>query len=154
MGKSNLTIRNLPDLIDDADVKERVSQLVRVAMEKTGFARDWRNRRIAHQDLRLALGEGPIEPLAKAQREEVDAALEAIVAVMNEVDICFTGAETCYDLLTPHHGAVALLYVIDNGLKREEERMERRRKGDWSGDDLRPGICDDGDRSIRSTLEA
>jgi hypothetical protein len=135
MGKSNLTIRNLPDLIDDAVVKERVAQLVKVAMKKTEFSRDWRNRWLAHQDLKLALHEGPVEPLAKAEREEVDAALKAIVEVMNEVDIYFTGSETRYDLLSPRYGAVALLYVIDDGLKREDERMERRRKGNWSGDD-------------------
>jgi len=35
MGKSNLTIRNLPELIDDAVVKERVSELVKIAMQKT-----------------------------------------------------------------------------------------------------------------------
>jgi len=55
---------------------------------------------------------------------------------MNEVDIYFSGSETRYGLLTPHHGAVALLHVIDDGLKREEERKERRRKGDWSPDDF------------------
>ena len=137
MGKSNLTIRNLPDLIDDAGVKERVSQLVRVAMEKTEFARDWRNRWLAHQDLKLALGEGPVEPLAKAEKEEVDAALKAIVEAMNEVDIYFTGAETRYDLLSPHHGAVALLYVMDDGLKREEERMERLRESSPTEDDFK-----------------
>jgi hypothetical protein len=137
MGKSNLTIRNLADLIDDAGVKERVSQLEKVAMEKTEFARDWRNRWLAHQDLKLALGEGTVEPLAKAEREEVDAALKAIVAVMNEVDMYFTDAETRYDLLSPHHGAVALLYVIDDGLKREEERMERLRRSKPTDDDFK-----------------
>jgi AbiU2 len=136
MGKANLTIQNLPDLVDDADVKKRVSELVRVTLEKTEFARDWRNRWIAHQDLKLALGEGTVDPLPTAQREQVDEALKAIVDVMNEVDIYFTGSETRYDLLTPHHGAVALLYVIDDGLKREDEREERRRKGDWSPDDF------------------
>jgi hypothetical protein len=136
MGKANLTIQNLPDLIGDAVVKQRVADLVKTTLEKTEFARDWRNRWLAHQDLKLALGEGTVDPLPTAQREQVDAALEAIVNVMNEVDIYFTGSETHYGLLTPHHGAVALLYVIDDGLKREDEREERRRKGDWSPDDF------------------
>jgi hypothetical protein len=131
----NLTIQNFPDLIDESTAKTQISELVRVAIDKTDFCRDWRNRHIAHRDLKLALDE-PAKPLAKADKAKVDTALKAIVQVMNTVDMHFTGAETRYDLWSPHNGAVGLLYVIDDGLKREEERMERRRNGNWSDEGL------------------
>jgi hypothetical protein len=109
---------------------------VRTAIERTEFCRDWRNRHIAHRDLRLALNE-PAKPLAKADKAKVDAALKAVVEVMNAVDIYFTGSETRYDLYSPRHGAVALLYVIDDGVKAEEQRMERLRKSKPTEDDFK-----------------
>jgi len=123
-------------LIDDASVKDQVSELVRIAIKKTEFCRDWRNRHIAHRDLKLAL-EDPAKPLANADKAQVDAALKAIVDVMNAVDGHYMDSETRYDLYSPHHGAVALLYVLDDGLKAEEQRMERLRSGKPTDDDFR-----------------
>ncbi len=134
----NLTIRNFSDLIADANTKKQVGQLVQEAIDKTEFCRDWRNRRIAHRDLKLALGQ-PATPLADADKDKVDAALKAIVHVMNAVDVYLTGSETAYDLFSPHSGAVRLLYVIDDGLKAEEQRMERLRKGKPSDGDFEVG---------------
>jgi hypothetical protein len=131
----NLTIQNLPDLINDANTKKRVGQLVQEAIDKTEFCRDWRNRHIAHRDLRLALGE-PATPLADADKAKVDEALRAIVDVMNAVDIYFTGSETGYGHWSPHNGAIGLLYVIDDGLKAEEQRMDRLRRSKPLEDDF------------------
>jgi hypothetical protein len=132
----NLTIQNFPELIDDQNTKRQVSELIKGAIEKTEFCRDWRNRHIAHRDLKLALDE-PAKPLATADKAKVDAALKSIVDVMNAVDIYCTGSETGYGLWSPHNGAVALLYVIDDGLKAEEQRMERLRKSRPSEDDFK-----------------
>lgn len=51
VGKENLTIRQLPQLIVKEPLKKNVSALVDVAVEKAEFCRDWRNRHIdlAHQ---------------------------------------------------------------------------------------------------------
>ncbi len=54
-GRQNLTIQALPALISDAALKAQVTQLVADAVMETAFCRDWRNRRIAHNDLLLAL---------------------------------------------------------------------------------------------------
>jgi hypothetical protein len=124
----NLTIQNFPELIDDANTKREVSDLTQVAIEKTEFCRDWRNRHIAHRDLKLALDE-PATPLARADKAKVDTALKAIVEVMNAVDIYFTGSETRYDVQSTHQGAVGLLYILDDGVKAGEQRTERLRNG-------------------------
>jgi hypothetical protein len=132
----NLTIQNFPDLIDDEKTKQQVRELIGIAIEKTEFCRDWRNRHIAHRDLKLALDE-PATPLAQADKAKVDAALKAIVDVMNMVDIYFTGSETDYGHWSPHNGAVGLFYVIDDGLKAEEQRMERLHKSKPTEDDFK-----------------
>jgi hypothetical protein len=74
MGKSNLTIQALPDLISDVTVKAEVAAVVETAVKSTDFCRDWRNRRIAHRDLNLALNESTT-PLKAASRTQVDDAL-------------------------------------------------------------------------------
>ena len=80
--KANLTIRNLPGLIGDAAAKAKVAGLVDVAIRATEFCRDWRNRHIGHNDLKLAIGE-PAKPLADASRKQVKDALKAIADVVN-----------------------------------------------------------------------
>jgi AbiU2 len=132
----NLTIQNFPYLIDDEKTKQQVRGLVKAAIDKTEFCRDWRNRHIAHRDLKLALDE-PATPLAQADKSKVDAALKAIVEVMNAVDIYFTGSETGYGIWSPHNGVVGLLYVIDDGLKAEEQRMERLRNSRPTEDEFK-----------------
>ena len=131
-GKDNLTIRNFPNLISDATKKKQVEQLVQEVIDKTEFCRDQRNRRLGHLDLKLALGQ-PAVPLADADKAKVDAALKAIVDVMNAV-----GGETAYGMFSPPNGVVGLLYVIDDGLKAEEQRSERLRQGKPLDGDFKP----------------
>lgn len=135
--KSNLTIQNIPALIDDAKTKATVVKLIEVAVKETAFCRDWRNRHIAHHDLKLAL-EQPAVPLAPASRLQVKAALKAIAEVMNAVEIHYSKSESRFDLGGTHHGAVSLLYVIHAGLKAQDERSERLKSGKFSDDDFGP----------------
>jgi hypothetical protein len=74
VGKSNLTVQNFPAMISDASVCATVEALIEVAVERTEFCRDWRNRVIAHQDLDLALDRPPAV-LQTGSKVDVDAAL-------------------------------------------------------------------------------
>jgi hypothetical protein len=49
VGKLNLTIRNLPELVADATLKTRLTELLEIVDEKASFCLDWRHRRFAHQ---------------------------------------------------------------------------------------------------------
>jgi len=135
-GKANLTIRNLPDLIADATVKANVAALVEVAIKATDFCRDWRNRHIGHTDLKLAIGE-PATPLADASRKQVKDALKAIADVMNAVELHYFESQTGYDLAARHNGAVALLYVLNDGVKAQGEREKRFENGEFREEDLK-----------------
>src|SRR5690349_7121891 len=46
--KANLTIQRLSPLITDQALASEIRTLVDSAVTKSAFARDWRNRRIAH----------------------------------------------------------------------------------------------------------
>lgn len=137
VGKPNLTIRRLPDLVIYEELKENIVGLIEIALKKADFCRDWRNRHIAHKDLNLALKEG-VEPLKPASREKVSAVLGAIAKVMNTVSTYYMDTTIIFEGIPSPHGAVALLYVIDDGLQIEKERKERLKTGQYRPSDHKP----------------
>nr|WP_233475441.1 hypothetical protein [Bradyrhizobium brasilense] len=136
VGKDNLTIRNLPGLIDDAPLKAKVTSLVDAALDATNFCRDWRNRRIGHLDLALATG-APAAPLAEASRKQVNDALNAIADVMNALDAHYFDSETAYDRPVRINGAMELLFVLNDGIKARNARDKRVEAGEYRMDDLK-----------------
>jgi hypothetical protein len=53
VGKENLTVQNLPELVSNPALKAELETHVEDIKQKTKFCRDWRNRRFAHHDLCL-----------------------------------------------------------------------------------------------------
>ena len=127
--KENLTIQQLPELVSD-ELKPKVKELVDEVIKKTEFSRDWRNRRIAHKDLRLALNE-PAEPLLPASRDNVRDALLAIEVVLNAVSRPYTKSISIFNKTPVASGAEHLLYVLDDGLRMESERLKKVKSRGW-----------------------
>ena len=134
--KKNLSIQVLPELCDDADLRNAVETLVEEAKVATLFARDWRNRHISHRDRDLAL-RSKTRPLAPASRAQVSAAISAIHRVLNEISECLLNSTMMEKVITPPTGAGALLYVLRDGLNADAERRERIRSGKYIPGDLR-----------------
>ncbi len=137
MGKGNLSIQALAPHISDPKVRGEVQQLVEEAVLRSDFCRDWRNRHLAHRDLLLALSRGA-EPLKAASRQSVREALQALAATLNAVAAHYLDSTTMFDLETDSGGALSLLYVIDDGLKADDERRARLRSGKAEPSDYRP----------------
>lgn len=133
--KDNLSIRRLPDLVDD-EITETVIEQINDAIEKSSFCRDWRNRRIAHKDLRLVV-DSQAEPLKPASRAKVKDAIKSIATVLNTISEYYMDSSIAFDLIKGSHGAVNLLYVLDDGLKASNEREERIKAGKYSREDLK-----------------
>jgi hypothetical protein len=133
-GRENLTIKKLPGLITDETFKKHLSELVVVAVEKADFCRDWRNRHIAHKDLGLAMKTGA-EPLKAASRAKVKEVLSAISDVLNAVSGHYMDSTTAFEGIGGSGGAVSLLYVLDDGIRTDEERNERRKVGNYRAED-------------------
>jgi AbiU2 len=132
---ANLTIQALAALVTDAKLKETVSTLVAEAVKQTEFCRDWRNRHIAHRDLKLAL-EQPTQPLAEGSRADVKAALKALTDVLNAIEGHYFQSETRFDLGARLGGASSLLHVLDDGLRAQEARQRRFEEGKPLKDDV------------------
>jgi hypothetical protein len=138
-GKDNLTIRNLPTLVDHPETKQKLEAAVKAAVEASEFCRDWRNRHIAHRDLALATG-NTASPLKNASRAQVKEVLRAIANVLNIADVHFTGSETYFGIGQGVGGAVSLLYVLNDGMNVQKKREERLLAGEFSGDDLQQPV--------------
>jgi hypothetical protein len=126
--KPNLSFKALPDLVTGTNAKADVTALVEQAIKSTDFARDWRNRQIAHKDLKLVLSQ-PTTQLKDASRAQVNAALEAFQAALNGVAHHYLRSETRFDLFARRSGALSLLYLMDTGLTALEERHKRLAAG-------------------------
>lgn len=135
-GKANLTSQRLHALVSDAVAAQAVKALTDNAIAAASFCRDWRNRRIAHSDLSLAVDLHPV-PLEAASREKVTLALNALVDVLNAVTQHYLDTSNVFDLPGYPGDAGSLLYVVDDGVRAKAERRDRLKRGEVRDDDFR-----------------
>jgi hypothetical protein len=123
-GKENLTILNLPELVDDHEMKKTLIGLVNMAVSKTKFCRDWRNRHIAHRDLGLLVKKS--EPLEIASGIQVRDALDAIKFILCEVQFHYMESWPFFPNNVGEAGNVqSLLQLLCDGLKARKLGVSR-----------------------------
>ena len=136
--KQNLSLWQLPSMISDDTFGAEIKRLVELARAATTFARDWRNRRIAHRDLALAITEGA-QAIATASRNDVDNALHAVSRVLERIhEFYFNSPEFRLERITETVASDAVLYVIRDGLEAEERRRKRIREREIEPEEIQP----------------
>jgi hypothetical protein len=78
--------------------------------------------------------------LAMANRKRIKNAVAAIAAVLNAVSGHYLKSETRFDVAGTHGGSGPLLYVLHAGLKAQDQRAERLKKGAYLEADLDPDL--------------
>jgi hypothetical protein len=106
--KKNLTIQSLPALIADSSLREDIATLCRTALEDAAFAREHRNKRIAHQD-RDYLIDRASNPLSGVSRERVETMLNSLRAVLNRLDAHYRDTTVMYQDFVDESGARLLV---------------------------------------------
>lgn len=140
MGKGNLSVQQFPGLVSDPKLSAELERLLDLAKQASEFCRDWRNRRLAHRDLDLALGDTAVA-LKSGSREKVDKALAALVDVLDVVSTHYLDSSTMFDMGANNGGGESLLRTIYDGLKAEESRRDRLREDKILPEDLnRPDL--------------
>lgn len=127
-GKETLTLRRLPMLVRESvrpDVELRVTE-ASVACE---FARVWRDRRIAHNDLEVVF-DPQAKALPPASRQQVGDALNAILAVLDAVSKPYMDTTSMFNWKGGPHGAMDLLYVLRDGIYARDIMIERMQRGE------------------------
>ncbi len=136
--KENLTIRRLTPEVAPA-IRADLQILADSAVQATEFARDWRNRHIAHNDWLLAMNPGA-RPLASASHAQVRYAIDAITAVLQKVGEHYTKSTLAFGPGIADPGnAEELLYVLRDGVRAVRAREQRIAEGKWLEDDLNQG---------------
>lgn len=134
-GKPNVSLLAMAALIDRPDTKDKTERRIAACRQSTAFARDWRNRSIAHRDLALALSSGT-PPLALASRALVAAALKDLAAVLNSVSQDYLDSTSFFEGGPEAGGALELLHVINDGVEVQRERRARLERGEYNDRDF------------------
>lgn len=131
-----LTINGLPKLLQ-TELRGAVQTKVDKAVGAQTFARDWRHRTIAHNDLELRISPHQANPLEDGTRARVDVALKALAEVLNAISFHYKDGEMAYDHAIPPTGdAEALLSVLKKGIAARDAELERIRARTASAEDL------------------
>ena len=136
MGKANLSVLHLAALLVESPLNTKVVSLAATALATCEFARDWRNRKLAHRDLDLALGQS-VQPLVPASRAAVKASLAALEELLNAVSLHYLDSTSFFALGPGGDDAVSLLYLLRDGLKFRDDRLARLKRGEHNPDDLK-----------------
>lgn len=132
--KRNLSVHRIPELIQDTNFRAEVGALLEDVSKTSAFAIDLRNRRIAHRDLDVALGTSAT-PLPAATTEKISGALQSLADVLNAIQKRYLGSTTAYSFTSSAEGAESLVYVLRDGLRRQELREEKLESGEYDPDD-------------------
>jgi hypothetical protein len=114
----NLTIQSLPPLITDLVLRAEVRSLCDKAVDSAEFAREHRNKRIAHQDHNYLSNRGS-DPLSGISRALVEQMLAALRAVLNRLELHFRDSTVMYEDFVDESGARLLVHKL-----RKLERLQ------------------------------
>jgi len=118
-GKPNLTVKRLPASISDPKLKASVEAAIDDLAKSCEFARDMRNRWLAHTDLKAARSEHP-SALPAVMPEDIARALQCLRAVLLLIEEHHRMPPT---LISPDWwGAEALVHRLQIADRAEAER--------------------------------
>ncbi len=122
-----LSLLLLPKLAKDRKVADELQKLLDECLRNCEFARDWRDRQIAHSNYSLAINpDGKARCLAAVSRQKIGDALASIAKVINRLT---DDAPTTFDLFHTIAGADAVVFYLAEGMKSEKRKRERLRSG-------------------------
>ena len=136
VGKLNLTVCSLPDLVTDHGLKAELTSILTVVKDKTEFCRDWRNRRFAHHDLMLTMQDGRATPLSPATKERFNEALQAVSNLMNSVERFYFSSFCSFEDVLSHNGVAKLLSILGFGVIEYERMQDKIRRNDVTSIDM------------------
>jgi len=137
-GKDNLSLQRIQKLVKDPQIKSDIRTLTDAAVAACASMRCWRNRRIAHRDLSLALATAA-EPLPGISHTAIEEALCAVRDLLNRLELHYCDRTIGYEhTITAPGDGDALVYYLNDGLKATREREQRIRDGTYTAVDLAP----------------
>ncbi|MHB8383184.1 MAG: AbiU2 domain-containing protein [Candidatus Binataceae bacterium] len=121
-GRDNLTLLRLSKAVPETLVTE-IKNLVDQTERHAQFAKDWRNRHLAHRDLELAVDERAT-PLSRVTCESVGIALASMGAVLNKIEDHFWHGQVAFEHIIAGGDAEALVFYLKVALDAEKRGRE------------------------------
>ena len=136
--KNNLTVMKLADLVDIGvpGAGIQVDVFAKKATELTDFARDWRNRLLAHTDYNLSVNNSGAIALKPATLEKIDAALTAVDNTLKAVMSAHKFSSAGFRIISEYAAGPLLISILDEGLRARDLRMERAEMGNATDEDM------------------
>lgn len=127
-GQENLTVKQLPALVSPS-LQERVSSRCDQIAHKAKFAKIWRDKLIAHHDLKVALRKA--KALPAADRAQIDEVLADLANLLNELREAYGVPGYVYSRMQSTGGARELLFHLRDGLRTDERRTQMLERGEF-----------------------
>ena len=112
MGKENLTVRRIPELIQDAALKSEIQELVESCQAHCAFVAEHRNKRLAHYDLEIAI-QNLEASLAGVSRMEMRRAVESLQSIMQKIYAHYTDRHFDFDSSLRSDNANSLIRALE-----------------------------------------
>ncbi len=119
----NLTLRRLPEAVPDQCLADELRNLVDDALDRSQFARQRRNKHLAHRDLSLAI-DGKATPLPGVSRQQVEEALSCFRSILNRLHVSYLDEEVAYEYFLANEDGNALVHHLEVGRKGSETVLE------------------------------
>lgn len=120
-GRENLSIMRLAELISDLTMREYVQDKATQLRKSCEFARDWRNRRLAHTDLSTL--RGLASSLPGVTSSQIEEALNSLCSLLQSIEEHF-GLPGSVSLADPW-GARSLVYYLEQAVRAQEIEKQR-----------------------------
>jgi len=133
----NLTLRRLPEAVPDQCLADELRSLVDDALERSQFARQWRNKRLAHSDLSLAV-DVKAAPLPGVSRRHVEEALSCFRRILNRLHVSYLDGKVAYEHFLTNADADALVHYLAVAARFERRQRQRLQEGKPLPEDLEP----------------
>jgi hypothetical protein len=134
--QKNLTLQSLPSVVSDCKLRDELTGLADAALNACKSMKTWRDKRLAHRDLTVALATAEA-PLVGISRADVEVALAAFRSLLNKLENYYLGSEVYYQkVLTNLGDADSLVYYLSKGLQAERALSERLQAGTLLLEDL------------------
>ena len=124
-GKSNnLTVLRLATLVEQSLIgkSDGIDILAKSARDASEFARDWRNKRIAHNDFELSINAPSAKLLPDATLGKIDISLAALDKVLVATLSAFDCQVGSFRGTKQFGGSASLISIIDDGLRGRDLR--------------------------------
>jgi hypothetical protein len=117
-GQANLSFDSILAEIADPSLRAEAFEIISRIKRKTGAVRDWRNKKLAHNDLAKAIEGNPLPPIYIADLREV---LKLTSQLLNLFCTRFQDTEVAYEQCVTSGDGESLMFYLEYGLDTWEE---------------------------------